>query len=276
MYLSLTFRLYYGNLFFQDKLARLNAAITEGLKLQREQEEEEEEEESSSAVVATAVVTLPPPTQQVVVEKKWVGQVPLSVVEEEVKTIIDELIKGGGSAGGGGVLRDTPPRGGVATTEEDDVTITLPTTTAAATTATPTTTTTTTTATTPAVEEQTTTKLATTDATDTENDVVSGAKDVGTKTSEHPSSHFRPRPASNWSAHIEEDEFFPMPKSNLMPKDSSLGIMLTPGNGGGGGLLLQLPQKPLPKREESKHYSTFGLYLTKPIILLVWVNGWRI
>ncbi len=47
---------------------------------------------------------------------------------------------------------------------------------------------------------------------------------------DHPSSHFRP---ANWT----EDEFFPMPKSNLMPKES-LGIN-------------PIPQKPLPKREES-------------------------
>jgi hypothetical protein len=54
---------------------------------------------------------------------------------------------------------------------------------------------------------------------------------------DHPSSHFRP---ANWT----EDEFFPMPKSNLMPKES-LGINPS-------------PQKPLPKREESHSLPIFS------------------
>jgi hypothetical protein len=250
--------------FVQDKLARLNAAITEGLKLQRVQEAQAEEEaeavqEKEAAVLQEAVHVdesgLSHRPEPIVEETKSL----LPTVEEEVKTIIDELIKNGGSGGGG--VKKLPINGDLDSTAMVDNAgdlsalatprITEPPTTTIVTTAT---TTVPTTESDVAQPERTTAAKTVTDAD------IDGAKDsavlVGTTdtsatanrpsaplATDHPSSHFRPPPAAaaaNWTTAVEEEEFFPMPKSNLMPKDSSLGIMIT--NGGG------LPQKPLPKR----------------------------
>jgi hypothetical protein len=249
-------------------LARLNAAITEGLKLQRVQEaaqaagdEAAEAEQEKEAVLNEADHNAPADDTALSRPESSVEEAksPLSTVAEEVKTIIDELIKNGG----GGLKKSDSDSTSVIDAENggDVVSISV----APRSTDAPTTIVTTAAVSSSTVRPTTTESFTdrtpakvVTDITDKEVIAKDVAKDsvvvVGTTdnsavgnrptSSDHPSSHFRPSPAAaaaNWTTAVEEEEFFPMPKSNLMPKDSSLGIMIA----NGGGLL---PQKPLPKR----------------------------
>jgi hypothetical protein len=302
--------------YFQDKLARLNAAITEGLKLQREEVQAAEASVTGlpDIEIKTRVVeeegekeTWIEKKEEVDVKEDWTGRVPLTQVEQEVKTIIEELIHGANSSpptlGDVPQHRDSvggPPTqrkpGAVATAEEAAGAMPTPATR-------PTSSKITnegsagivlskteepveeirekeatnqvkdvididtdrvkdmigiTTDRVKEVIEVTTDKVkevievASDRAKNTKDFATDRVKDIKDITTDrvkdfkdsptdrvkdragglrdHPSSHFRP---ANWT----EDEFFPMPKSNLMPKES-LGINPS-------------PQKPLPKREES-------------------------
>jgi hypothetical protein len=293
-------------------LARLNAAITEGLKLQREEVQAAEASVTGlpDIEIKTRVVEEEGgkvEKEEIDVKEEWTGRVPLTQVEQEVKTIIEELIHGANSSPP--TLGDVPQHrdsvegtptqrkaGAVATAEEamatrpassktphegseaivlskteepvqdsrekeatnqvkdvldihtdrvkdiigittDRVKEVLE-------------------VTTDKVKEvievasdraKNTKDFATDrvkDIKDITTDRVKDFKDAPTERvkdragglRDHPSSHFRP---ANWT----EEEFFPMPKSNLMPKES-LGINPS-------------PQKPLPKREESHSLPIF-------------------
>jgi hypothetical protein len=297
-------------------LARLNAAITEGLKLQREEVQQVTEASVTGLPdieIKTRVVEEEGEKvekEEIDVKEEWTGRVPLTQVEQEVKTIIEELIHGANSSpptlGDVPQHRDSvegpPPQrkpGAVATAEEAVGAIqtlaTRPTSSK-----------------TPHEgsagiflskteepvedirEKEATNQVKdvldihtdrvkdvigiTTDrvkevievTTDKVKEVLEVASDRAKNTRDfatdrvkdfttdrvkdfkeaptdrvkdragglrdHPSSHFRP---ANWT----EEEFFPMPKSNLMPKES-LGINPS-------------PQKPLPKREESHSLPIF-------------------
>jgi hypothetical protein len=298
-------------------LARLNAAITEGLKLQREEVQAAEASVTGlpDIEIKTRVVEEEGEKEEIDVKEEWTGRVPLTQVEQEVKTIIEELIHGANSSppplGDVPQHRDSvegPPtqRKPGAVAAADEAAGDLPN---LATQSRPTSSKTPYEGSAAIVlsktevpvedirEKEATNQVkdvldihtdrvkdvigittdrvkevigVTTDrvkevievasdrakntkdfATDRAKDVkdittdrVKDFKDASTDRvkdragglRDHPSSHFRP---ANWT----EDEFFPMPKSNLMPKES-LGINPS-------------PQKPLPKREESHSLLIF-------------------
>ncbi len=302
-------------------MARLNAAITEGLKLQREEVQAAEASVTGlpDIEIKTRVVEEEEEKvekEEIDVKEEWTGRVPLTQVEQEVKTIIEELIHGANSSPP--TLGDVPQHrdsvegspiqrkpGAAATAEEAARAI-------------PTLATRPTSSKIPHegsaaivlskteepvedIREKEATKQVkdvldihtdkakdvigiTTDrvrevievTTDKVKEVIEVASDRSKNTKDfatdrvkdvkdittdrvkdfkdaptdrvkdragglrdHPSSHFRP---ANWT----EEEFFPMPKSNLMPKES-LGINPS-------------PQKPLPKREESHSLPIFTTY----------------
>ena len=198
----------------KDKLARLNAAITEGLQLQRKQEKEEAEREEAEREEALARE-----------EEK-------EEANEEVIINIDNLMNSSGSHPSH--VTGAPPKPSSNQTKtfqsaslENPQTISnqgpaqfdlsVPKTVAEK----PTTqgsiirelTTTTTTAapppTTTTVRPTTTTSMRYTETGTTESVVSPEPKPRG---SEHPSSHYRPANQSN-------PEFFPMPKSNMEPQE---------------------------------------------------------
>jgi hypothetical protein len=220
------------------------------------------------------VTSAPPQTeadeQEVIVEQdvevkqdervEWTSRiVPLTQVEQEVKTVIDELIRGATGASSRGAAADAPAAQDwpLQVTEGGDTDLfstAVPTTSMpqASTTTPPPATTLPTTA---APETSHPVLLAKAPAKDVVEkagervkDVTVGEstdrveKEVGgppVRATDHPSSHFRP---ANWTEEGEE-EFFPMPKSNLMPKDNL-------------GLMAAGPQKPLPKRLEHQTHQT--------------------
>ncbi len=305
-------------------MARLNAAITEGLKLQREEAQQAAEASVTGLPdieIKTRVVEEEGEKvekEEIDVKEEWTGLVPLTQVEQEVKTIIEELIHGANSSpptlGDVPQHRDSvegPPTqrkpGTVATAEEAAGAMPI-----LATQSPPTSSKTPnegsagivlskteepvedirdkeatnqvkdvldihkdrvkdaigiTTDRVKEVIEVTTDKVkevlevASDRAKNTKDFATDRVKDIKDITTDrvkdfkdaptdrvkdragglrdHPSSHFRP---ANWT----EEEFFPMPKSNLMPKES-LGINPS-------------PQKPLPKREESHLLPIFTTY----------------
>jgi len=179
----------------QDKLARLNAAITAGLKQDQQEKEREEAiradwerqsyKEEEELLLSELYLTEPRSTESSTT----------SSLQEEVK---DELRALGSTQHNVTVL--SPPSTARITTAE------APTTTATTTSTTTTTTTTTTSST-------TTTVRATSPMTRKPSTKKPREWRKKKPLFEHPSSHFRPRNSS------DHNDFIPMPKSNLPPKE---------------------------------------------------------